>query len=144
MPARSGERGTRFFPVVREQRRALIEVLGVLPLDRARDGGVHRAASLLELAAERDLLPRRMLERVLDDRIDRLLVHELGAAQRGERRLQLFGGKLRDLREQRLGEVLADHRRDLQQPLLALREQESGDASASMRWASPTVCPCAV
>ncbi len=39
-----------------------------------------------------------------------------------QRRLQLVGGELRHFRQQRLGEVLADHRRHLQQPLLALRQ----------------------
>ena len=48
-----------------------------------------RAPPLAELAAERHLLRERMLERVLGDRIERLLVDELGAAQRRERRLQL-------------------------------------------------------
>ena len=91
VPARGGECLAGLLPVMREQRGALVEMLGVLLLDRARDRGVHLAAALLELAAERHLLRQRMLEGVLGHRVERLLVDELGAAQRGERRLQLVG-----------------------------------------------------
>ena len=122
VPARGAERLAGLLPVMRQQRGALVEMLGVLPLDRARHRGVHLAAPLAELAAERHLLRQRMLEGVLGHRVERLLVDELGAAQRRQRRLQLVGGQLRHCRQQRLGEVLADHRRDLQQPLLALRQ----------------------
>ena len=67
-------------------------MLGVLPLDRARHRGVYMPAPLAQLAAERDLLSERMLEGVLGYRVEGLLVDELGALQRGERRLQLLGG----------------------------------------------------
>ena len=82
MPARAGERFTGLLAVMRQERGALVEMLGVLLLDGARHRGMHLAAALLELAAERDLLRQRMLERILGDRIDRLLVDELGAVQR--------------------------------------------------------------
>ena len=41
VPARRGERLAGLLPVMREQRRVLVELLGVLLLDRARHRGVH-------------------------------------------------------------------------------------------------------
>ena len=82
VPARSVERLTGLFPVMREQCGPLVETLGILLLDGPRHCGVHCSAPLTQLAAQRDFLGKRMLERILDDRIDRLLVEELGPPQR--------------------------------------------------------------
>ena len=47
----AAERLARLLPVMRQQRGALVELLGVLPLDRARHRGVHLAPPLPQLAS---------------------------------------------------------------------------------------------
>jgi hypothetical protein len=68
-----------------QERRLLIEVGGMRRLDDACDGRVQPPAPVLELRGERDLLRERMLEEIFGDRIQRLLVHELGVFQGLER-----------------------------------------------------------
>ena len=91
VPAGGDERIASLLPMMRQQRGELVEMGGLLLLDRPRGGRMHLASPLAELAAERHLLRQRMLEGVLGHRIERLLVDELGAAERGESRLQLLG-----------------------------------------------------
>jgi hypothetical protein len=122
VPASGRERLAGLVVVVGQQRGAFFEMVGVVDLGGPSHRGVHGPAPLFELAPERHLLGERVLEGVLDDRIDRGLVQELGAAERRQRALQRLARELRDLGEQRLGEVLPDHGGDLEQALLALGE----------------------
>ena len=89
-------------------------------LERARRGPVRLPAPLGELGGVRHLLRQRMLEGVLGDRIERLLVEELGARERGERLGEVRGRQLGHGRQDRLRELPADHRRVLHDQLLAL------------------------
>jgi hypothetical protein len=61
-------------------------------------------------------------EAVLDGRIEGPLVHELASRERVERSRQLRLGKRDDASQHRLGELLPDHRRRLENPLFLLRE----------------------
>ena len=89
-------------------------------LDDARDGSVQPPAPLLELRGECDLLRQRMLEEILGDRIERLLVDELGVLERLQRLAQLRRVLLDDGGECRLVELAADHGGGLQHVLFAL------------------------
>jgi hypothetical protein len=60
-------------PVLGEERGALIELVRVEVLDGPGDGGVDASAAGAELGAVGDLLRQRVLEGVLDLRIERLL-----------------------------------------------------------------------
>ena len=64
--------------MMREQRRALVELVGVDVRNRARDSFVGSRAPLRQLRVVGHLLRQRMLERVLGDRIQALRVNELG------------------------------------------------------------------
>jgi acyl-CoA dehydrogenase-like protein len=63
-----------------------------------------------------------VLEGKLGLRIERLLVEELGTRERMKARGKVPGAELSDAAEDRLGELLPDHRRRLEQPLLPLGE----------------------
>src|SRR5439155_6170091 len=65
VPPRALEAIAGFLPVVRDERGAFVETVGVDVLQGTRDVGVHAATALAELRAVRDLLRERMLERVL-------------------------------------------------------------------------------
>ena len=64
--------------MMREQRRALVELVGVDVRNRARDSFVGSRAPLRQLRVVGHLLRQRMLERVLGDRIQALRVNQLG------------------------------------------------------------------
>ena len=91
-------------------------------LDDARHGRVQPLAPLLQLRGERHLLRQRMLEEILGDRIQRLLVDELGVLERLQRFAQLRRVLLDDGGQGRLVELAADHRGGLQHVLLPLRQ----------------------
>src|SRR5205085_3158020 len=77
---------------------------------------------LLELRGERDLLREWMLEEILGDRVERLLVDELGVLERLQRLAELRGVLLDDGGERRLVELASDHGGGLQHVLVALRQ----------------------
>ena len=122
MPAHRLREIGGLFPVMRQQRRLLVEVAGVRRLDDARDGRVQPPAPLLELRGERHFLRQRMLEEILGDRIERLLVDELGVLELLQRFAQLRRVLLDDCRERRLVELPADDRGGLQHVLLPCRQ----------------------
>ena len=62
------------------------------------------------------------LEGVLERRVQGALVQELPCAQHGQRLGQILVGKLDDLAQDRVGELLADHGGRLQHVLLPLAE----------------------
>src|SRR5207244_9147401 len=76
-------------PILREERRALVELAGPDLADRAGDPLVGSRAPLGELGAVGDLLRQRMLERILGDRIEALGI-EIGRASCRER-VQTYG-----------------------------------------------------
>src|SRR5206468_13068923 len=82
VPARRLECLTGGLPVLRQERRALVEPLGVVIVDRARDRGVDRGAALGELRAVGDLLRQWVLEGEGRVRVRRLLVEELRRDER--------------------------------------------------------------
>ena len=84
------------------------------------DTAVHRRAALAELGVVGDLLGQRVLERVDRLGVELLLIQELRRDQRPQRGLQLTVAKRGRSRENRLGELPADHRRALKEALLAL------------------------
>ena len=92
---------------------------------------MHASAALLELRTERHLLGEGMFECVFRNRIKRLLVDELVVLES----LQRGGeGRIRDLGdgfEDRLGKLLADHRRSLQHLFILVRQ--SVDAGGEHR-----------
>ena len=120
MPLRRFPSVARMLPVVGEKRRTLAELPRLELLDRTRDRAVDAGSSLRELRAVGDFLGQRVLEGVLGLRIERLLVEELGARERMESGGQISVAEVRHAPENRLGELLADHRRRLEQPLLPL------------------------
>ena len=79
VPARRLERLAGGLPVLRQERRALVEPLGVVLGDRPRDRRVDRGAALAELRAVGHLLGQRVLEGVERLGIELLLVDELAA-----------------------------------------------------------------
>ena len=91
-------------------------------LERSRDAGVGAAAAIAQLRVERDLLRERVLEGVLGDGVERLLVDELGGLEDAERLAELEPRKVRDGFEDRLRELVADHRRSLQHALVPLHQ----------------------
>src|SRR5438132_897789 len=122
MPLRRFPSVACMLPVVGEERRALAKLPRLPFLDRARDGGMDAGPALRELRAVGDFLGQRVLEGVLDLRIERLLVEELGSRERMESGGQVSVAEISNAPENRLGEPLADHRRRLQHPLLPLGE----------------------
>ena len=69
-------------PVLRQERRALVEAVGVVLGDRPRHSGVDRSAALAELRAVGHLLRQRVLEGVERLGIELLLVDELAPPPR--------------------------------------------------------------
>jgi len=81
VPARRDDRLAGLFPVMRQQCRVLVELVGVQLLEDPGHGCVARGAALAQLRRQRHLLRQRVLERPLRHRIERLLVDELGALE---------------------------------------------------------------
>ena len=110
-------------------------------LDDARDGRVQPPAPLLQLRGERHFLRQRMLEEILGDRIERLLVDELGVLELLQRFAQLRRVLLDDGCERRLVELASDHRGGLQHVLLALPPADRcAPPAARARSSAPPAC----
>ena len=93
------------------------------PLDRLHDPRVQRAPALSQEASVRDLVHERVLEGVLEIRIEAGLVQELGGLQRFEAAAQGLFGHLGDRLEQGEWHVLAaDDRGKLQEALVVGRQ----------------------
>jgi hypothetical protein len=114
--------------VIGQQRGALVELVGMALLGGTRHRGVHLRPARAELRAVGNLLRQRMLEGVLDLRIERRLVDELASAQGIERRGEPGGRERAALirrhhrGENGPGKLFADHRRGLQRALLVIAE----------------------
>src|SRR5262249_6536365 len=99
------------------------QVILVEPLDRIDDPAVKRSATLAQQSAVRDLVQERMLEGVLEIRIEAGLVQELGGLQGVESAPERLLGQIRNRCEERVWHVLApDDRGDLQQAFVLRRE----------------------
>src|SRR6266542_3671403 len=122
MPLRRLPSVARVLPVVGEKRSTLAKSPRLDFLDRTRDPGMDAGSSLCELRAVGDFLGQGVLEGVLGLRIERLQVKELGTRQGMESGGQLSLAEVGHALENRLRELLADHRRRLQHPLLPLGE----------------------
>ena len=109
-------------PVVGEEAGALVELVPMELLDGARQRRVHARPALAQLRPIGDLLRQRVLEGVLDLRIRRLLVQELGRHERLHGGSELGRRQLGDPPEQRLGQLPADHGGRLEHRLLPLRQ----------------------
>ncbi len=91
-------------------------------LERPRHRRVCASAPLPKLGAQCDLLRERVLEGVLRHRVERLLVQEFAILQQLKRLGQIGVGPVQDRRQDRPGELPADHGRRLQGLLLAFAE----------------------
>ena len=87
-------------------------------LDRLHDARMQCFAALQQHAAVGHFVGQRVLEGVLEVGEETLLVHEFPGLQRTETLVQQLLGKLDDRLQQRVGHILADHRRSLQQMLV--------------------------
>src|ERR1700752_5160432 len=87
--------------------------------------------TLMQQATVGDVVGERMLEGVLEIRIEPRLVEELGGLETIESRTQRVVGHFGDRLEQRERHVLAAHRRDLKEVLVLRRE--TVDASRQHR-----------
>ena len=122
VPARRLERLPGGLPVLGQERRALLQALGVLLDERARDRGVNRAAALAELRAVGHLLGQRVLEGIQRLGVELLLIDELARDEVSKRVFEVLRRQVEDPLQDRLGELLADHRSPLQHGLLACSE----------------------
>jgi hypothetical protein len=120
MPLRCFPSVASVFPVIGEDRRALAEFPRIDFLDRAGDRCMDAGSALRELRAVGNFLCQRVLEGVLGLRIERLLVKEFGTRESMKSGGQVSVAEISHALENRLGELLADHRRGLEQPLLPL------------------------
>ena len=105
-----------------EQRGALVQAVGIQLFDRACNRRVGARPAISELREVGHLVCERMLEGVLDVGIQRLLEHELRLHERGQASSKLLTRQIRDARQDRLGDLLPDHRCGLQHLLLAFSE----------------------
>ncbi len=96
----------------------LAEPVPVERLDRRDDPRVELPPALLQQPAVGDLVRERVLERVLEIRIEPGLVDELGRLQPVEPAAERLVGQLGDRLEQCQRHVLADDRGDLQEALV--------------------------
>ena len=78
--------------MMREQRRALVELVGVEVRNRARDSFVGSRTPIRQLRMVGHLLRQRMLERVLGDRIQALRVNQLSRDELPQLGLELLYG----------------------------------------------------
>jgi hypothetical protein len=90
----------------------------VEPLDRLHDARMQCFAPLLQHTAIGNFLGQGVLEGVFEVGEQTLLVQELPGLQRTKMLVQQLLGKLDDRLQQRVGHILADHRRGLQQMLV--------------------------
>jgi hypothetical protein len=93
--------------------------IGIEAFDGLDDATVEGAPAVLEQTAVRHVVGEGMLERVLEVREDPGLVEQLRGLQAPERGVQLAVGEVGDGLEQREGDILPDHRRCLEQRLVA-------------------------
>ena len=84
VPLGRTERLARLLPVKRQERGALVELLGVELSDRPCHRRVRPRPALAELRSICHLLRQRMLEGVLRLRVERHLVDELGGSELAE------------------------------------------------------------
>ena len=116
----------------------LAQAIPVERLDRVDDPRVKRAAALLEQTAVRDLVRERVLEGVLEIRIEPRLVEELGGLQVVESATERLVRQLGDRLQQRERHVLADDGGDLEQALVLRRRAGRCAPPASPGpWAGP-------
>jgi hypothetical protein len=110
------------FPVTREERCLLIQLVGIECDDRTRSGSVRALPSICELRSVGHLLSERMLEGILRHGVERRLEDELSAFQGLKRFGEIQAGQLGDVLQKWLGELLADDRSRLQDLLVAFAE----------------------
>ena len=103
-------------------------IAGMLTIERVGRRSMHPPTPLPKQRVQRHLLGQRMLEGVFGDRIERLLDDEIAILQNAQRRakFRFLEQRMADLvdhaPQNRLGKVVADHRRRLQDKFLALAE----------------------
>src|SRR4051812_36352543 len=85
--------------------------------DPLYDPRMQSTSPLAKQTAVDDLVGERVLEGVFEIGEQRCLVQELGGLEAGQALAQLALGQLCDGLEQRVGDVLADHGRALEQAL---------------------------
>jgi hypothetical protein len=121
--------------VVGEQGGAVRGLVAGQVFDRLRHRGVRLSPPLSQLRRVGHLLRERVLERERDLRIQGLLVQELGPYEPMQSIPEVIALELRHGGEQRLSKLPADHRRRVEQLLLALRQPI--DASREQRLHGP-------
>src|SRR5262245_60377987 len=119
MPARSLQCIARLFPVMRQERGALVQLRGVDLGDRPCHRRVRSRSALSQLRAIGYFLRQRMLEGVLRLRVERLFVNELGSSELAERFRKFSLGQFRYALQHWLGKVPSDNGRCLKEMLLA-------------------------
>src|SRR5438876_3875146 len=122
VPAGSHEGLARTLPVMGQECRALREPIGIQGLDGARDRAMSPRTPLGELRVVGDLLRQRVLEGVLDLRIEGRLEQELARNERPDGGGELVLREIRDAPQHRIRQLAADHRRGLEHGFLALRQ----------------------
>jgi hypothetical protein len=117
---------TGFGAVLRNELRPVLQNLGEVRGERARDPSVQLGAALAQHGVVRGLLDQDVLEGV--HRIRRLATpeHQLRGAELAQSALQLGLGQPGDRRKQLVGELAPDHRSDLRHLLDRAEAIQSG------------------